>query len=284
MLSNALKDYISQDLDVVGQGENSFLIEVHKNYVTVDRKHQHTSLIESKTIKVDKDVIVYVNKTGDNSFDLQCKWLWRNPTVFKGLTWEEARELEEVINRMSNSLRQLAVADKNLPSIRVGKQLWAKVDIDLDMGLESQDSEADLKRNSADRLYTYTGAERVAANFPDWRIPTVDDFKELADFLDWGFYQELVSHLNFGFGGFCSNSIHKKELNKFMQMNPALQPNNGGFYWTSDLIGSEQDSRLYGKRKYIYLNRFTKKVSVEESINVNDNFFSLRLIHRKIFP
>ena len=281
MLSNALTDYVPQEIDLVGQGENSFTIEVHKNYVTIDRKHPHTSLIESKTIKVDKDVIVTLYKKAEDVYKLECKWLWRNPTVFDNLTREEATQLRTVINKLANSLRSLATANKTLPAIKIGKQVWAKVDIDIDMGIESRASEANCSKNSVNRLYTYTGAERVAANFPNWRIPTVEDYQEMMDYLYWGLFKELTGPINFGFYGFASNSISDKDLKAFQQMNRALQANNGGFYWTSDIEGYDPEYEQFGKRKYIYLNRFTQKVNIEESVNMNDNLFSLRLIHKK---
>ncbi len=280
MLANALTHQIGQDIEVVGQGENSFSIEVYKNFVTVDRQHKHTSLIESKTIKVEKDVIIYIHRSRNDAYNLECKWLWRKPTVFENLTFEQANKLKVIISRVATSLRSLAMAKSTLEGIRVGRQVWAKHDIDLDMGLECRTLQSDIGSREVNRTYNYRGAERIEANFPGWRIPTVQDFNDLASFFRRHLFTELTGKLNFGFHGFDSGVIPKKEIDIFLGLNPALQVENGGFYWTSDLDGFEPEKDNFGNRKYFYLNRLTRDTAIKDSANVNDNFFSLRLIRR----
>lgn len=281
MIANVLTDYFVEDLVEDGILSNSFSIEVHNNYVTVDRKHQHTSLIESKTIKVEKDVIVYLHKKGSDVYNLECKWLWRNSTIFENLSFEDAKQLELVITQISTSLRRVAMLNNNLSGIQVGDQLWASKDINLDMGLESKFSGLnEAQKIQKNRLYSYTGAQRVEANYPEWRIPTVEDFEELFNFFGDNIQKELTGHLNFFYHGFYSDRIPSKEMKLFLELNPALRAKNGGFYWTSNIEGYDPRNENMGKRKYVYLNRFSAQASIEESVNANDNFFSLRLIHR----
>lgn len=281
MLANVLTENIAEQLVVGGADSNSFSVEVYNNYVTVDRKHHHTSLIESKTIKVEKDVIVYLKKQAHNVYQLQCKWLWREPTIFENLSYDEGIELQQVITQIATSLRQLEMSNHSLDGIQVGKQVWARHDISLDLGLESYVSRfSSYDTDTKYRLYTYTGAQKIEANYPDWRIPTVQDFVKLSKFFGKGYIKELLGNLNFGFYGFHSKRIPHNEMTQFLNMNPALKAQNGGFYWTSDLKGFDPQNEQFGNRSYIYFNRLTQKVCRQESVNANDNFFSLRLIRR----
>lgn len=281
MLVNVFTDQIAENVAIAGAKDSSFLVEVHNNYVTVDRRHQHTSLVESKTIKVDKDVLVQLHRERNNQYTLECKWLWRDPTVFENLLYDEAKLLKQVITQIATSLQRLAVASPRLNGIEVGNQMWASEDINLDMGLESKISRASgYSKYGIKRLYTFTGAKKIEENYPDWRIPTVEDYLELFEFLPQAPLKELVKNLKFGFYGFHSNRLSTEEMIRFQKMNPALKPFYGGFYWTSDIEGYDPKNEKYGKRKYIYLNRLSKQVTIEESVNLNDNFFSLRLIHR----
>ena len=281
MVANVLTDFFIDDFVEGDFNQNSFMIEVNQNFVTVDRKHQHTSLIESKTIKVDKDVIVYLHQKDEELYNLECKWLWRDATFFENLSHKQALDLQRIIIQLSNAQRRAATLNSGIRGIRVGNQIWANKNMDVDMGLESRIPLADDKEmEELGKLYTYKAADRIDNLYADWRVPTVKDFEELFEFFDAQKWVELTNHMEFHLGGFFSERIPQNELNLFLEMNPALQALNGGFYWTSDVEDYNYKDELSGKRKYIYFNRFNEEISVEESVNANDNLFSLRLIKR----
>jgi uncharacterized protein (TIGR02145 family) len=281
MVANVLTDFFIDDFVKGDFNQNAFMIEVRQNYVTVDRKHQHTSLIESKTIKVDKDVIVYLHNKKEEVFDLECKWLWRNPTYFENLSKQQAEDLQRIIIQLSNAQRRAATLSSGLKGIRVGNQIWASQNMDVDMGMESRiPTYADKNLPELGRLYTYKAVDRIDNLYPDWRVPTIDDYKILFDFFDNQKFGELTKHMEFHLGGFYSEKIPQSEMNMFLEMNPALEPFSGGFYWTSDIRDYDYKEEWSGKRSYIYFNRFNENISIEESVNANDNMFSLRLIKK----
>ena len=281
MIANVLTDLFIEDFIENDFSFNSFMIEVNDNYVTVDRKHQQTSLIESKTIKVDKDVLVYLHEVEDDVVNLECRWLWRDSTVFEKLSLEQATQLQKTIMHISNTSRNAALRNQRLGGIRVGDQIWSRNNLDIEVGLDSIFPKRENKPlKQLGRLYTYSGAERIESLYTDWRIPKIEDFEELFSFFDENNWDELTSHMEFKLAGFHSDKIQERELNLFLEMNPALKPHYGGFYWTSDVYDYNPRHSKSGKRSYIYLNSFNNEITTEQSVNANDIMFSLRLIKR----
>lgn len=281
MVTNVLTDFFKDDFIEGDFNQNSFMIEVHQNFVTVDRKHQHTSLIESKTIIVDKDVIVYLHEKKEDVFDLECKWLWRNPTIFENLSQKQAHDLQKIIIQISHAQRLVAIQNEELSGIRVGKQVWSSKNIDLDMGIDSKiPSGEDPTGEGRGRLYSYKGVESIENLFTDWRVPTVKDYLELFGFFDLRCWEELTERMEFNLCGFFSHRIPEKEFNMFLEMNRALKPGKGGFYWTSNIESFDYKNKLSGKRNYVYFNKYNQQTTIEESVNSNDNMFSLRLIKK----
>ncbi len=281
MIANVLTDFFVDDFVEGDFKLNAFKIEVWQNYITVDRKHQHTSLIESKTTKVDRDVIVYLHEKDSDHFDLECKWLWRDATYFENLSKQQALDLQRIIIQLSQAQRKAALINSGLKGIKVGNQVWASKDITLDLGLLSKiPVSGKQEMESLGRIYNYKGVERIETLFDDWRVPTAEDFRELLNFFDRQRWQELTGRMKFGLSGFFSERIPEEELNIFMEMNPALQTLNGGFYWTSTIDGYDYKDEKSGKRSYVFFNKFNEEVSLEQSVNSNDNYFSLRLIKK----
>ncbi|MGB0346911.1 MAG: hypothetical protein ACPGGA_05455 [Balneolaceae bacterium] len=282
MVANVLTDFFIDDFVEGDFNQNSFMIEVSQNFVTVDRKHQHTSLIESKTIKVDKDVIVYLHEKNEDVYDLECKWLWRDATFFENLSKQQALDLQRIIIQLSNAQRRAAMLISGLKGIRVGNQIWANQNMDIDMGLESKVPIAyEKEMPELGKLYTYKAVDRIDNLYADWRVPTVKDYEDLFDFFYDQKWNELTKNMGFHLGGFFSEKIPNNELNLFIEMNPALRALNGGFYWTSDIEDYNYKDEYSGKRKYVYFNNFNEEINIEESVNSNDNLFSLRLIKKQ---
>lgn len=281
MVANVLTDLFIEDFVDKTYDFSAFLIEVNDNFVTVDRKHQHTSLIESKTVKVDKDVIVYLHEVEDDVVDLECRWLWRDSTIFEKLSNDQALKLQNTIIQISNSQRRAGLKNIEMGAIRVGDQIWSSCNLDIEMGIESKEPTIDGKHlKNFGLLYTYRGAEKIISMFPEWRIPTVSDYLQLMDFFNDNFWKELTGHMEFKLAGFHSDKISKSELDQFLGLNPALKSRNGGFFWTSDVRDYNPRNAGSGMRNYIYFNKFTKRITSEQSVNANDNMFSLRLIKR----
>ncbi len=281
MVANVLTDLFIEDFIENESGFSSFKIEVNNNSVTVDRKHQQTSLIESKTIKVDKDVLVYIHEIGEDVVDLECKWLWRDSTVFEKLSYEQALELQRTITQISNTNREAALKNVHLTGIRVGSQIWSATNLNIDVGIESSIPKSDDKvLKQLGMLYTYSGAERIESLHPGWKIPTIKDYQILFNFFRSDKWNELTGHMDFKLAGFYSKKIKEKEMRTFLEMNAALKPHYGGFYWTRDFVDIQPGNSKTGKRSYIYFNSFNKEITEEQSINANDNYFSLRLIKK----
>lgn len=281
MVANVLTDFFVDDFVDGDFGQNDFVIDVNHDIVNVDRKHQHTSLIESRTIKVDKDVIVYLHEKEEDIFDLECKWIWRDPTLFENLSKSQAENLQHTILEISKSLKTATIVQSELKGIKVGNMVWSSQNINIDMGLDSVLPKVDDRHpGQLNRLYTYNGVEKIESLFPEWRVPTVNDYNKLMAFFGRFMWKELTKNMKFEFGGFYSERIPEKELKVFLDMNPALKPLNGGFYWTSDIDNFDRRKVNSGKRSYIYFNNYTQSVNVDQSVNANNNMFSLRLIKR----
>lgn len=282
MIATALTDLFVDDF-VEGDFEStSFNIEVTENFLTVDRRHQHTSLIESKTIKVEADVIIYVHKKESSLYDLVCHWLWREPTRFENLSHDQAIELQQIISQIAHSLRKASNQNNTLKGIKVGNQIWSDRNLFMDAGLETaiQSELNKMERKDFGYLYTKAGAERVASIFPDWRIPSQEDYVELFSFFGSEAWDEITKNMKFRMGGFKSVKIPENEMKQFLEFNSALKLYNSGFYWTSDVTPDYSGKKSLEKHTYMYLNEFKKTFSFEQSVQANNNQFSLRLIRK----
>ncbi len=281
MIANVLTDLFVRDFVEENSNLNSFVIEVSGDFVTVNRKHQFTSLIESKSIKVDTDVVFYLHEVDEDVTHLECKWLWREPTIFENLSLEQALELKKTISHVALMSRNLALMEPKIKGIQVGDQCWSAQNFDIDLGIYSVMPKINSKpMRQVGLLYTYEGAERIEACFPDWRIPTLADYEELCSFFKKRKWNELTKNMEFKLAGFQSRNVDLKELEIFFDNNPALKPKNGGFYWTSDIVQSKSSRNISHKRTYIHLNSITNEITNGQSVTVNDNMFSLRLIKK----
>lgn len=259
----------------------SFSIDVFDDFVTVNRAHRtNTDMVESKSIRVDRDVIVDIEKVGSNLAHVTCSWLWRDSTHFDSLTLSQATKLKLVIEQIANGKRNLIMQEKQIKGILIGNQIWSYSNLELDLGLQSmypKHGEVDIR--NIGRLYTYHGAQQIEETYKNWRIPSVEDYRELFSFFnDERLWFELTENLNFELAGFHSKKIDPKQYQKFMELNPALKINNGGFYWTSESFKKQLEGKNSLVRRYMYLNRYSKTPQFDETINNTESMFSLRLI------
>ncbi|MBO6792623.1 MAG: hypothetical protein JJ895_01840 [Balneolaceae bacterium] len=280
MLSHKLETYKGTEENQERSLRKDFDIEVHKDFVTVSRKLQnHSNMLQSRTFRVEKDVLVEVSKTNNDLYTLECAWLWREPTIFNNLSFNQADELKQVVDQIAQTKRSLDMHQTNLKGIKVGNQIWCDQNINIDIGAEC--AYPLLKGNkvtSFGRLYTYEGVEQVNALYKKWRVPTEQDYLELFSFLAPRAWKELTQNMQFLMSGFRSKRLKDDLLDKFLEQNKALRVFNGGFYWTSEITKYSDETDRPLSRKYLQLNKLNNKISFEESQCANRNMLSLRLI------
>lgn len=264
--------------------KNSIDISVFDDFVMVNRVlPSNAEMIESKSVKIDRDVFIQIEPDGAETVCLHCIWLFRTPTSFHHLHEREAQELKKVIEKMSTAKKNLWMQEIDLKGVLVGSQVWSDKNIDIDMGMQSVFPKyGDLSIRNYGRLYTYEGAEQAADFLSGWRLPTKADFEELIHYLDFDPWNELTKNLDFMLAGFHSKKIDSKRLSKYLEANPTLKIKQGGFYWTSDNAAKEIEGKTTFSRTFMHLNRFSKVPVFDETSASNENLFSLRLIRTSL--
>ena len=280
MLSQKLDTYISTEQHKQKVQGKDFEIEVHQDFVTVTTKPQeHSNMLQSKSFRVEKDVIVLISERNNGLSSVDCNWLWRNPTHFEYLTKEQAEELKQVVEQLAQTKRSLNMQDSTLKGIRVGNQVWCDQNLGIDIG-----EECALPRHNGNeihtmgRLYSYEGVEQINTMYKNWRIPTKQDYKELFAYLSHNVWNEITKNMKFKMSGFNTKRLSVDEFEQFLEQDPSLRVLSGGFYWTSDIYSSHEDSERPKSRTYVQLNKLSGKISFEESQCSNQNMLSLRLI------
>ncbi len=283
MLSYKLETYKGSEEKQLKTQRKDFDIEVNSDFVTVSRKHQNNSnMLQSKTFKVEKDVLVVIQSGNYDRFSIEFDWLWREPTKFENLTMTQAEELKQLVEQIAQTKRSLDAQIESLKGIKVGNQVWCEQNISIDVGAEC--GFPMLNGNpvtTIGRLYTYEGVEQVSALYKKWRVPSKKDYIQLFSFLKPNAWKEITLNMQFLMGGFGSKKISEETLEKFIEQNKALRVFNGGFYWTSDIISYNDITSRPKSRRYLRFNKTNKKVSFEESQCANKNMLSLRLIRDK---
>lgn len=260
--------------------QKDFDIEVNDDFVTVNRKHQnHSNMLQSKSFKVDKDVLAIIHFRDNDLYEVELAWLWREATRFKYLTLYQAEELKQIVEQIAQSKRSLENQVLILKGIKVDNQVWCAENMDVDVGLESTHPTLDGKPiTSIGRLYTFEGAKKVTEMHKNWRLPTEKDYKKLFRFLlsrDWG---DITQNMQFHFASFKSKKIPDSKLERFFEQNKALSIHNCGFYWTNDIVSYLEGGKRAKSRKYIQISKLNRKIIFKESHCSNQNMFSLRLI------
>jgi uncharacterized protein (TIGR02145 family) len=282
MLSKKFETLISSEQQEEISVKKDFEIEVRKDYVTVTTAPQsHSNMLQSKSFRVEKDVIVVISEMQDGLYAVDCNWLWRDPTNLEFLTKAQAEELKQVVEQIAQTKRSLNMQNSRLKGIRVGNQIWCDKNIDMDIGAECVlPAKNGNEIHSLGRLYSYDGVEQIEAMYKNWRVPTEEDFSELFEYLATNTWTELTKNMNFKLCGFHTKRLSSEEFDQFLEQDPSLRIYFGGFYWTSEILSKQEHSNRPKSRKYLYLNKLNAKLSFEESQCSNHNMLSLRLIKK----
>lgn len=137
MLSHKLEIYKGSQSEKGHQKKVDFEIEVNGDFVTVSRKRlDHSNMLQSKSFKVEQDVLVIIQNSRNNLYSVELDWLWREPTRFDNLTLKQAEELKQLVEQLAQSKRELESQNLNLKGIKVGSQVWSESNIDIDVGLD----------------------------------------------------------------------------------------------------------------------------------------------------
>lgn len=282
MLSHKLEIYKGSQSEKGHQKKVDFEIEVNGDFVTVSRKRlDHSNMLQSKSFKVEQDVLVIIQNSRNNLYSVELDWLWLKPTRFDNLTLKQAEELKQLVEQLAQSKRELESQNLNLKGIKVGSQVWSESNIDIDVGLDCSFPVLEgrvLKKIG--RLYTYEGAKNASEQYSNWRIPTEEDFRQLFSFFPENAWKEVTERMNFHFSGFGSKRLAQEKIDKFLEQNPALKIPNSGFYWTNEITSFNDDTGLPKSIKYLMLNKFSSRSIFKEAQCSNQNMFSLRLIRK----
>ncbi len=282
MLSQKLEIYRGNQSEKGQQKKEDFEIEVNDDFVTVSRKRlDHSNMLQSKSFKVEQDVLVIIQSSRNNLYSVELDWLWRDSTRFDNLTLKQAEELKQLVEQLAQSKRELESQGHSLKGIKVGSQIWSEKNVDIDIGLDCCFPVYDGREiKKIGRLYTYEGAKNASEQYSNWRIPTEEDFRKLFSFFPENAWKEVTERLNFHFSGFGSKKLSQEKIDRFLEQNPVLKIPNSGFYWTNDITSFNDDTGLPKSTKYMMLNKFTSRSIFKESQCSNQNMFGLRLIRK----
>ena len=89
-----------------------------------------------------------------------------------------------------------------LPSRQIGNRIWATNDLDID------DGGSGILKSGGITFYSYAAAERIASQYPGWRIPTQEDWRDLIKTIvpsATGSTQRFVASALYGLGGIGFN-------------------------------------------------------------------------------
>lgn len=262
----------------LSKSEDSRIIELDFDYITVTSFSKPGNYIkESITIRIEADAEISIVKGKQGEYMVVFHWFWREKYTLDHVTLDEAQNIKEAMLKIINVKKSVSNVSKKMEGIKVGKQIWAKRNLNVDVGDFSVEPlfQEDLTKQNG-RLYSWHGAVKAAEIYNGWKIPSVEDYKELFEYLSGSLWKELTTSMNFSLSGVYSERLLELHGNPFAKAGEPLAYEVGGFYWTSDFDQIRRNGPK--QRKLIRFNSLNKKIEPSSISELNRNMLSVRLI------